>query len=134
MALLESESSISVTEFFLFKVFSWEHFQAHYIRQFQGAFYALSYFTYLEKKVTSLCICSLIFIFLSNNVFQRRFRASNYQSTTRIKPFICTMPLRLDDGWNQVQINLKDFCKRTYGTDYAMTNRVTIHSNCRLRR
>merc|ERR1711970_292613 len=64
----------------------------------------------------------------------RRFRASNYQSTTRIKPFICTMPLRLDEGWNQVQINLKDFRKRTYGTEYAMTNRVTIHSNCRLRR
>jgi len=64
----------------------------------------------------------------------RRFRASNYQSTTRIKPFICTMPLRLDDGWNQIQINLKDFCKRTYGTEYSMTNRVTIHSNCRLRR
>jgi len=64
----------------------------------------------------------------------RRFRASNYQSTTRIKPFICTMPLRLDEGWNQIQINLKDFCKRTYGTEYSMTNRVTIHSNCRLRR
>merc|ERR1712187_300986 len=71
---------------------------------------------------------------LDDKNVRRRFRASNYQSTTRIKPFICTMPLRLDDGWNQVQINLKDFCKRTYGTEYAMTNRVTIHSNCRLRR
>lgn len=27
---------------------------------------------------------------------RRRFRASNYQSTTRVKPFICTMPMRLD--------------------------------------
>ena len=33
---------------------------------------------------------------------RRRFRASKYQSTTRVKPFICTMPMRLDDGWNQV--------------------------------
>ncbi len=37
------------------------------------------------------------------------------QSATRIKPFICTMPMRLDDGWNQVQILLADFVKRAYG-------------------
>ncbi|CAG5111958.1 Oidioi.mRNA.OKI2018_I69.chr2.g6223.t1.cds [Oikopleura dioica] len=64
----------------------------------------------------------------------RRFRSSNYQSTTRIKPFICTMPLRMDDGWNQICINLKDFCKRAYGTEYKCTDRITIHSSCRLRR
>ena len=32
----------------------------------------------------------------------RRFRASTFQPATRVKPFITTMPLRLDDGWNQV--------------------------------
>jgi len=64
----------------------------------------------------------------------RRFRSSNYQSTTRIKPFICTMPLRMDDGWNQICINLKDFCKRAYGTEYKRTDRITVHSTCRLRR
>ena len=32
-----------------------------------------------------------------------------------MKPFICTMPLRLDDGWNQVQFNLADFTRRAYG-------------------
>ena len=26
------------------------------------------------------------------------------QSTTRVKPFICTMPMRLDEGWNQIQV------------------------------
>ena len=41
-----------------------------------------------------------------------RFRASNYQSTTRVKPFICTMPMRLDEGWNQIQFNLSDFTRR----------------------
>jgi len=64
----------------------------------------------------------------------KRFRASNYQLTTRIKPFICTMPLRLDEGWNQIAINLKDFCKRAYGTEYQETARVTLHANCRIRR
>merc|ERR1712212_1421760 len=43
---------------------------------------------------------------LDDKNVRRRFRASNYQSTTRVKPFICTMPMRLDDGWNQIQFNL----------------------------
>lgn len=41
---------------------------------------------------------------LDDKNVKRRFRASNYQSTTRVKPFICTMPMRLDDGWNQIQV------------------------------
>ena len=63
-----------------------------------------------------------------------RFRASNYQSTTRVKPFICTMPMRLDEGWNQIQFNLSDFTRRAYGTNYIETLRVQIHANCRIRR
>lgn len=35
---------------------------------------------------------------LDDKNVRRRFRASNYQSTTRVKPFICTMPMRLDQG------------------------------------
>ena len=41
---------------------------------------------------------------LDDKGVRRRFRASNYQSTTRVKPFICTMPMRLDEGWNQIQV------------------------------
>lgn len=52
---------------------------------------------------------------LDDKNVRRRFRASNYQSTTRVKPFICTMPMRLDDGWNQIQFNLADFTRRAYG-------------------
>lgn len=50
---------------------------------------------------------------LDDKNVKRRFRASNYQSTTRVKPFICTMPMRLDDGWNQIQVN---FLKYFVGT------------------
>ncbi|CAJ0932191.1 unnamed protein product, partial [Mesorhabditis belari] len=71
---------------------------------------------------------------LDDKGVKRRFRASNFQSSTRVKPFICTMPLRLDDGWNQVQFNLAEFTKRAYGTSYVETSRVMIHANCRLRR
>ena len=56
------------------------------------------------------------------------------QSTTRVKPFITTMPMRLDEGWNQIQFNLGDFTRRAYNTNYIETVRVQIHANCRIRR
>lgn len=65
---------------------------------------------------------------LDDKNVRRRFRASNYQSTTRVKPFICTMPMRLDDGWNQIQFNLSDFTRRAYGTNYIETLRVQVRS------
>ncbi|VEL24048.1 unnamed protein product [Protopolystoma xenopodis] len=63
---------------------------------------------------------------LDDKNVKRRFRASNYQSTTRVKPFICTMPMRLDEGWNQIQFNLSDFTRRAYGTNYIETLRVQV--------
>ena len=71
---------------------------------------------------------------LDDKNVRRRFRASNYQSKTRVQPFICTMPMRLDEGWNQIQFNLSDFTRRAYGTNYIETLRVQIHANCRIRR
>ncbi|KAF6255993.1 gene trap locus 3 [Scenedesmus sp. NREL 46B-D3] len=71
---------------------------------------------------------------LDDKNVRRRFRASNYQSVTRVKPFITTMPLRLDEGWNQIQFNLLDFVRRAYGTNYVETLRVQVHANCRVRR
>ena len=65
---------------------------------------------------------------------KRRFRASNYKSNTRVKPFICTIPMKLDEGWNQIHFNLTDFTRRAYGTNYLETLRVQIHANCRIRR
>ena len=71
---------------------------------------------------------------LDDKGIRRRFRTSNFQSVTRVKHFICTMPLRLDDSWNQIGFNLADFTKRAYGSNYVETIRVTVNANCRLRR
>ena len=30
------------------------------------------------------------------------------------------MPMRLDEGWNQIQFNLADFTRRAYGTNYVL--------------
>merc|ERR1719361_315786 len=52
---------------------------------------------------------------LDDKNVRRRFRASNYQSTTRVKPFICTMPMRLDDGCVQIHANCR--IRRIYFSD-----------------
>ncbi|XP_026826712.1 FK506-binding protein 5 [Ooceraea biroi] len=64
----------------------------------------------------------------------RRFRVSNFQSTTRVRPFCTSMPIGLSGGWNQIQFNLCDFTRRAYGTNYIETIRMQIHANCRIRR
>ncbi|XP_075868187.1 cilia- and flagella-associated protein 20-like [Nelusetta ayraudi] len=71
---------------------------------------------------------------LDDQNFRRRFRVSNYRTTTRVNPFVCTMPIRLEVGWNQIQFNLSDLTRRAYGTRYIETLRVQIHANCRIRR
>jgi len=71
---------------------------------------------------------------LDDSNTRRRFRASNYQSATRVKPFICTMPMQLDEGWNQIQFNLEEFTRKAYGKAYLETVKVQIHANCRIRR
>jgi len=77
-----------------------------------------------SKLATTSFLASLQVV--DDKDLRRRFRASNYQSTTRVKPFICTMPMRLDEGWNQIQFNLSDFTRRAYGTNYIETCRVQV--------
>ncbi|CAD1476903.1 unnamed protein product, partial [Heterotrigona itama] len=71
---------------------------------------------------------------LDDKDMHRRFRVSNFQSTTRVRPFCTSMPFGLCCGWNQIQFNLADFTRRAYGTNYIETTRIQIHANCRIRR
>ncbi|CAG9853825.1 unnamed protein product [Phyllotreta striolata] len=71
---------------------------------------------------------------LDDKEMHRRFRVSNFQSSTKVKPFCTTMPIGLSSGWNQVQFNLADFTKRAYGSTYVETMRVQVHANVRIRR
>lgn len=65
---------------------------------------------------------------------KRRFRASNFQTAARVKPYLCTMPLRMDSGWVYIHLNLADLTRKAFGTNYSETSRVQIHANCRLKR
>ncbi|CAH8652735.1 unnamed protein product [Heterobilharzia americana] len=91
------------------------------------------YFTF-EIQVYYIVGYVVDFKILDDQGVKRRFRASNYQSTTRVKPFICTMPLRLEADWNNVYFNVADFTKRAYGTNFVEVIRIQIHANCRIRR
>ncbi|XP_068189788.1 cilia- and flagella-associated protein 20-like [Antennarius striatus] len=71
---------------------------------------------------------------LDDKNFRRRFRVSNYRGTVRVDPLICTLPLRLDNGWNQILFNISDFTSMAYGTNYVETLRIQINANCRIRR
>jgi len=92
----------------------------------------LSHFVMIVKNMDKFFTFEIEII--DDTQAKRRFRASNYQSQTRVKDFICTMPLKLEPGWNHINLNLADFTKRAYGTKYMETSRVTVNANCRLRR
>lgn len=92
----------------------------------------LNYFVMIVKNMDRFFTFEIEI--LDDTHTKRRFRASNYQSQTRVKDFICTMPLRLESGWNHINLNLAEFTRRAYGTNYVETSRLTVNANCRLRR
>ncbi|EDW76429.1 uncharacterized protein Dwil_GK14668 [Drosophila willistoni] len=66
--------------------------------------------------------------------FMRRFRVSNFQSKTSVKPFCTAMPMGMSPGWNQIQFNLADFTRRAYGSNYLEAVSLQVHANVRIRR
>jgi hypothetical protein len=65
---------------------------------------------------------------------RRRFRVSNFQSTTQILPLCTVMPIGLSDGWNQIQFNLAEFTRRAYQKQFVEVQKLKINANIRLRR
>ncbi|GAB0094705.1 hypothetical protein DMENIID0001_100300 [Sergentomyia squamirostris] len=70
---------------------------------------------------------------LDSSGLRRRFHFANFQSKFKISTFSCQMPLYLSSGWNQIQLNLADYVRRAYGTNYVETVGIRIHANTRLR-
>ncbi|CAG7731669.1 unnamed protein product [Allacma fusca] len=65
--------------------------------------------------------------------FRRRFRLTNIPGFHRRQTTVCSYPLVLEEGWNELSVNLAELCFRSYGTQYVETVRIEIHANCRLR-
>lgn len=71
---------------------------------------------------------------LDDDNIRRRFRASNFQSTTRINQRNTAMPICLADGWNQIQFNLADFTNRAYARRFCEVQKIQINANIGIRR
>lgn len=71
---------------------------------------------------------------LDDKGVKRKFKACNFQTLTRVKTNQCIIPLKLEEGWNQIFFNLNDFVKRAYSTNYKETLHVQVHANCRIKR
>jgi hypothetical protein len=69
---------------------------------------------------------------LDSTMTERTFRASTAQGKARVNSDICTMPMKLDEGWNKVKVDLAAFTMKAFKTQYAETVRVTVHANCRV--
>lgn len=71
---------------------------------------------------------------LDSENIRRRFRASSYHTTSKLSTFMYTMPICLNEGWNQLNLDLAQLTSTVFKTTYKETVRVQVHANCRLRR
>jgi hypothetical protein len=67
---------------------------------------------------------------------RRRLRTSTFQRRARVHEQLALLPLRLDAGWNSVQLDLAALLRAAYGDGarYAHTDSVQLHASCRVRR
>jgi hypothetical protein len=65
---------------------------------------------------------------------RRRVRMSTAQTSTRVSPFMCGVPLKLDPSqprdWFSFSVDLHDILERAYGTRAVELCRVQIHASC----
>lgn len=100
-----------------------------------------------EKQVLGITMPNLVFqiknlrkyfsfeiTIIDDKSITRTFKVCNYVTLTRVKSNLCVVPLKLDDGWNQIFFNLSDFVKRAYSTNYKEAIRIKINANCRIKR
>eukprot|EP01083_Nonionella_stella_P256832 879778_1 len=68
----------------------------------------------------------------SNN--QKIFVCTNKQSLTRLIHNKCSLPLKLENGWNIIVIDLESLCKRVFNVKYKHCNSIQMFANCRVRK
>ncbi|XP_022179166.1 cilia- and flagella-associated protein 20-like [Myzus persicae] len=71
---------------------------------------------------------------LDSENIRRRLRTSNYHTIKKQSMFMITMPFCMNEGWNQLNMNLAEITSDSFKTTYVETVRIQVHANCRLRR
>ncbi|XP_012230059.1 uncharacterized protein [Linepithema humile] len=62
------------------------------------------------------------------------FMTYNLEKLPRIDTSLARIPLKLEECWNTLEINLQTLCCEVYGTDYEALQRIIVYPNCHLRR
>ncbi|KAG2762770.1 hypothetical protein PC129_g7834 [Phytophthora cactorum] len=65
---------------------------------------------------------------------RRRFRLSTFQKKSTVHSQLAVLPLHLDSGWNQLQLDLGELMHTCYNARYAHAISVQLHASCRVRR
>jgi hypothetical protein len=75
-------------------------------------------------------------LILDNSGSRRRLSFAtwfNGGNTGRTLPFLAQVPLRLEIGWNEIHVDLRELTESLYKSRYVETLKVQIYANCRLR-
>ncbi|ETL82263.1 hypothetical protein, variant, partial [Phytophthora nicotianae] len=65
---------------------------------------------------------------------RRRFRFSTFQKKSIVHSQLALLPLHLDSGWNQLQLDLDELMHSCYNVRYGHAISVQLHATCRVRR
>mmetsp|Transcript_84547 Transcript_84547/g.182252 ORF Transcript_84547/g.182252 Transcript_84547/m.182252 type:complete len:112 (+) Transcript_84547:195-530(+) len=64
----------------------------------------------------------------------RRFRCSSNLSTTKVKPFVATIPVKIEDGWNHLSLNLAEYTQNCFNSQMVEVVGIKLYANCFIRR
>ncbi|GIY05755.1 cilia- and flagella-associated protein 20 [Caerostris darwini] len=83
---------------------------------------------YLEQPFT------IEFSVKDSRNMKRKFRLSTCQISSKLSSLMCHMPLELQKGWNQTEIDLQALTMLSYNTNYVEFLMIYIYANCRLKK
>ncbi|RLU15145.1 hypothetical protein DMN91_012139 [Ooceraea biroi] len=62
------------------------------------------------------------------------FMTYNLEKLPCIGASVARVPLKLEERWNSLEMDLQALCREAYGADYEALQRLIIYPNCHLRR
>lgn len=83
-----------------------------------------------------MAFCLLYIKIIDEKLYRRKFSFMTYniEKLPSIGANVVRIPLKLEECWNCLEINLQTLCCKVYGIDYQALQRIIVYPNCRLRR
>ena len=78
--------------------------------------------------------CSFEVQVLDSKGIPRRFKVTNFGSVSRLRSIQAILPLKLEEGWNRVAVDLNHICKTAYKTTVSKVLKIQLNGGMRIRR